>query len=59
MGSDILHCMTQKERVVFRVKAGDENAAPYLATLKERFPEMNESEIIRMSLKFAATGSAA
>jgi hypothetical protein len=51
--------MTQKERVVFRVKAGDENAAPYLATLKERFPEMNESEIIRMSLKFAATGSAA
>lgn len=45
--------------IAFRTKAGDEDAASYLATLKERFPEMNESQIIRMSLKFAATRSAA
>ena len=51
--------MTQKERVVFRVKAGDEDVTPYLDALKAMFPELNESEIIRMSLKFTATGSVA
>jgi hypothetical protein len=43
-----------KERLVFRVKTGKYDATPYLDALKERFPAMNESEILRYSLKVAA-----
>ena len=48
--------MTQKERVVFRVKAGDSDVTPDLELLKSKFPEMNESEIIRMCLMTCAKG---
>jgi hypothetical protein len=43
-----------KERLVFRIKTRHEDATPFLDTLKQRFPEKNESEIIRYSLMKAA-----
>ena len=46
--------MESGKLIAFRTKAGRVDAAPYLETLKERFPEMNDSEIIRYALKVAA-----
>ena len=43
-----------KDRLVFRIKTGREDATSYLDILKEKFPGMNDSEIIRYSLKVAA-----
>lgn len=44
--------------IAFRTRAGETDVTPDLELLKKKFPEMNESEVIRMCLMTCAKGFA-